>query len=860
MGSRIHVVQNGAYVLETAAIPIVTGITQTNPPVVTSVAHGLSNGNLVHISGVVGMTELNGRIFRVKNPTANTFELYHANNNSVDASGYGAWVSGGTIYAVVEISTPYAGADITTLQMKQHQNEMTITHANYATRTLIFTDAQTWTLAEIDFESSVTAPSGLVVTPDTAGTAGVAVAVTALSSEGVESGIASYTFNELCEAPSATEPSNLYTWGAVAGAVEYYLYRSLVSAKGSNISAAEELGYIGRALSPQFNDPYITPDFTKSPPQHQNPFVGAGVQYITMTAIGTGYAKTDTVTVSGGGSNFAGYPVVNAAGEILGVVVLNGGKDYVTPTVAFGTSGGSGATATATLTPATGNYPAVSARFQQRGVYGGTNNFPMTLWGSRPGDSSNLDTSSVLNAGDSYEATLDSEDIQPLRHLIPCRSGLLMLLASRIDQLTGTGNVVVSPVNLSILPQVSLGVSTVAPVVIETSILYTPPFGTSLIELSYTAYTKSFAARDLSILSSHLLATKEKTITRLAFAEEPHKLVYAVREDGRLLTLTYDPAQEVYGWAQHYTHGTFDDVEVVRESDGDIPYFIVVRQTEGESIRYLERLTPSKFTHVETYIGVDSALTYPLAEISVNGTLSAGTGTGVTFTVTSAATPFVVGDVGSVFYILGGKATIASYVSSTVITLDFTRDIIPDETQGGVNDPVIIGKHFLDRKIQYGPAVTNVTGLYHLEGEAVSILADGVEVTGRTVVNGTLDIPLTVAASRIAIGLAFKCQIKTLPASSNQVNVNGKLRNTYATAMYLQQTKGLFTGVSFDKLYPVKARTDTDWDSTSGARNDIVEENLRNAWDREGSVCIEQDAPYPATVLGLALSVEVEGQ
>jgi hypothetical protein len=291
-----------------------------------------------------------------------------------------------------------------------------------------------------------------------------------------------------------------------------------------------------------------------------------------------------------------------------------------------------------------------------------------------------------------------------------------------------------------------------------------------------------------------------------------------------------------------------------------VAYFIVVREIDGESICYIECLTPNKFSHVETYIGMDSAITYTLAEISVSGTLSAGTGLGVTFTVTSAATPFVVGDVGSVFYILGGKATIASYVSSKIITLDFIRDIIPDETQGGVTDPVNLGKHFLDQKIQYGPAVTNVTGLYHLEGEAVSILADGVEVTGRTVVNGTLDIPLATAASRITIGLAYKCRIKTLPASSNQVNINGKLRNTYAVAMYLHETKGLATGSSFDKLYPVKARTDTDWDSTSGARNDIVSESLRSAWDREGSVCIEQASPYPATILGLALSTEVEGQ
>ena len=64
---------DGEPVLETAKT--ITGATQASPVVVTSTAHGYSNGDDVEINSVVGMTELNGKRYTIANVTANTFEL-----------------------------------------------------------------------------------------------------------------------------------------------------------------------------------------------------------------------------------------------------------------------------------------------------------------------------------------------------------------------------------------------------------------------------------------------------------------------------------------------------------------------------------------------------------------------------------------------------------------------------------------------------------------------------------------------------------------------------------------------------------------------------------------------------------------
>jgi len=82
----------------------ITGITQADPAVVTSVAHGHSNGNTVRIGDVVGMIEVNGQEFTVANKTDDTFEL-----SGIDSSAYTAYVSGGK-----EVKTPNIGVTMDT--------------------------------------------------------------------------------------------------------------------------------------------------------------------------------------------------------------------------------------------------------------------------------------------------------------------------------------------------------------------------------------------------------------------------------------------------------------------------------------------------------------------------------------------------------------------------------------------------------------------------------------------------------------------------------------------------------------------------------------------------------------------------
>ncbi len=125
-----------------------TDITQADPGVVTSNSHGLSNGDEVFIESVLGMIEVNGKSFIVAGVTANTFELNDVDGNTVDTSGFTAYISGGVFKKVVEIVSPYTDAlDLFQLDISQTADIAYITHPFYEPRKLTRTSNTAWTLS-----------------------------------------------------------------------------------------------------------------------------------------------------------------------------------------------------------------------------------------------------------------------------------------------------------------------------------------------------------------------------------------------------------------------------------------------------------------------------------------------------------------------------------------------------------------------------------------------------------------------------------------------------------------------------------------------------------------------------------------
>lgn len=77
----------------------ITGITQANPGVfTTATAHGLAVNDMIIITDVVGMTQVNAQYYYVNTvPTDTTFTVKDYEFVAVNTSGFSAYVSGGTV-------------------------------------------------------------------------------------------------------------------------------------------------------------------------------------------------------------------------------------------------------------------------------------------------------------------------------------------------------------------------------------------------------------------------------------------------------------------------------------------------------------------------------------------------------------------------------------------------------------------------------------------------------------------------------------------------------------------------------------------------------------------------------------------
>jgi len=124
----------------------ISGATQANPGVITATSHGYSNGDHVIITSVVGMTELNGKTFKVANKTTNTFQIQDVDGNNVNTTGYTAYGSAGVANKIYEIASPYVTADLPTIKFAQSADLMYLVHPGYAIRKLSRSGHTSWTI------------------------------------------------------------------------------------------------------------------------------------------------------------------------------------------------------------------------------------------------------------------------------------------------------------------------------------------------------------------------------------------------------------------------------------------------------------------------------------------------------------------------------------------------------------------------------------------------------------------------------------------------------------------------------------------------------------------------------------------
>jgi len=142
----------------------ITAITKANPAVVTANGHGYVDGQNIIITSVVGMTEVNGKTFKVAEKTTNTFELQNVDGTDINSSAFTTYSSGGDANRIYEIVSPYLTAELFELKFAQSADVMYITHPNHEVMKLSRTGHTSWTLTEVVFTAGPFLPTNTTAT------------------------------------------------------------------------------------------------------------------------------------------------------------------------------------------------------------------------------------------------------------------------------------------------------------------------------------------------------------------------------------------------------------------------------------------------------------------------------------------------------------------------------------------------------------------------------------------------------------------------------------------------------------------------------------------------------------------------
>lgn len=572
----MRVYRNGGLVLETA--DTITGATQANP-VVVSVVNTLTNGDEVFISGVVGMTELNGKRFIVASQTGTTIEL-----SGVDGTAFTAYISGGTLARIFTLVTPYVTADIPLLKYTQSADTMTLTHPTYGERDLTRTDHDAWTLTEISYLPSIAAPviSTVIIGGDGAGTftKDYEYVVTVVDASGVESlESAAVSVNGL--SLDGTRFAQI-TWATVPGADYYNIYKA-----ESDVS--DIYGWIGESKTLTFKDFNLLPDVSDTPPISRDPFAAAG------------------------------------------------------------------------------DFPGVVGYYQQRQIFGRTNNNIQTFFATQSGNFKSMRISRPVKADDAIERTIASKVVNEIRHFIELDA--LLVLTSGGEWLVTEGlDGVLTPASIGFRRQTAYGSSQVPPLTIGNTGLFVQIGGKTIRDLRFQP--EGYVGNDISLLAKHLFKTS--TVKEWDYAQEPDGIAWVVMADGNMLGLTYQIEHQVWGFHRHDTNGTFESVAVIPENNLDAVYVIVKRTINGATKRYVERMKPRIWLVAKDAFIVDSGLTYSgVAATTISGLDHLE---GEQVVALANANVVRVDNLGAPLTVTNGSITLADAATPVHIGLSYTSD------------------------------------------------------------------------------------------------------------------------------------------------------------------------------------------
>jgi len=525
------------------------------------------------------------------------------------------------------------------------------------------------------------------------------------------------------------------------------------------------------------------------------------------------------------------------------------------------------------LTVTADNRPSAVGVYEQRLVYGGSNNNPNRLWFSKSGDFGDFTTGTTVTDGIVYSI---AGSVGRILWLTGTSDFLAIGTLEDVFQVTGGIDDVITVDSISVKPTNSFGVSDMMPIDKGNQILHTQSNNLILRSFEYDVAADGYRPIDRNTIADHITSSGLKQI---AYQEGRPNIMWAVKNNGVLVGMTIEDSESISGWHRHTSDGDIKSVAtlprangynqlwqcVAREVDGSTVYYIefysdIVNYVRRED--YISGFTAADklvddaiyenllFENQKEYIHLDSSISYYGDELGLDAsatlTPAATTGTGVEFTASAAV--FDSSMVGrelwrkSVTGVEIGRAEITDYTSTTVVECTILEDF--DATTA-----IPAGEWYL--------TAGSLAGLDHLEGEEVSVVTDGGQHDMKTVTDGA--ITLDEQASVVHVGLPFTGYLETNDLEGGGTNgvAQTKRKNVHAVGFRFLDTLYAKYGTSYYKLNQIEMRSasmkmDRPPLMFTGDTKEIYanesSDNNDGGWSRQKRVVVVQDQPFPCNL------------
>lgn len=408
-------------------------------------------------------------------------------------------------------------------------------------------------------------------------------------------------------------------------------------------------------------------------------------------------------------------------------------------------------------------WPSVIAFYQDRLFFGGSRHNPLGVYGSVSGDYNNFYVNETPKDDDAVSFMLNAGRVNTPQNLVSMRV-LLGFTTSSEWQISGGGsNGAITPSNVSASQQSANGSSPLMPIVVDDRLLYQTKQG-MVRDIAYDYSYDTYRGDDLTLFNRDLFEGHK--LVSWCRQTSPDNVIWAARDDGKLLSLTYIYDQKVHSWAIHETDGYVESIESIPGDTQDEVYMIVRRTINGQEKRYVELLAHKSL------------------------------------------------DMNHMNYL------------DCALRADFKNDI------------------------------TRVSGLSHLEGKTVEVLADGSYLGKFTVSKGAIELDKPV--KHVTVGLPYESDFETMdiPVPSQRGTSYGVKKKVSTIHLKMLDTFGGLVGINgFNRMMPIKMQAPVLIGGVPPLYSGDYRIEPGADYQEQATITVKQDRPYPLTCLTMSAEV-----